>query len=68
MTVRNIFVDSWVHASTAGITIFVLALMALPFLISLIANIGRPVPVALRRTRQRLLPSPHSRVSSAGLR
>ena len=68
MVVRNVFVESWIGLHTAGVTFFVLALMAAPFLVSLIANLGRPVPVALRRNRQRQSSATHSRVSGARLR
>ncbi len=44
MTIKTWLAETWMHVSATGILIFGLVMLVAPFLISLVANIGRPIP------------------------
>jgi hypothetical protein len=48
MAIRNIFLEAWSALTATGLTALVVMLMIAPFVFSLIANMGRPVPRAAR--------------------
>jgi hypothetical protein len=57
MPIRNFFADTWTALTATGLAVVALTLVFAPFVISLIANFGRPVPRAARSLRARPRPA-----------
>jgi hypothetical protein len=57
MPIRNVLVEAWTALTATGLAIVALSLMFAPFLISVIANFGRPVPRTARSRKPRLRPA-----------
>jgi hypothetical protein len=53
MTIKTWLAETWMHVSATGILILGLVMLVAPFLISLVANIGRPIPRAVRTVNSR---------------
>jgi phage-related minor tail protein len=64
MTIKTWLAETWMHVSATGILIFGLVMLVAPFLISLVANIGRPIPRAVRTVNSRgMLATPRRALS-----
>jgi hypothetical protein len=62
---KNFMSDAWLQLSGAGVLILAAVMFIAPFVISIIANIGRPVPrAAPRYAKPRRLMAPPRRVVS----
>lgn len=64
MTIKTWLAETWMHVSATGILLFGLVMLLTPFVISLVANIGRPIPRAARAVNgRRMLAAPRRALS-----
>ena len=57
--------DAWLQLSGAGVLILAIVMFLAPFIVSIITNIGRPIPrAAPRYAKQRRLMAPARRLVS----
>jgi hypothetical protein len=64
MTIKTWLAETWMHVSATAVLIFGLVMLVAPFLISLVANIGRPIPREVRTVNSRgMLAAPRRALS-----